>query len=270
MQTNTILKQNNNPILCVQKERGSYCIKAVLTIEASIVLPIFLMAITSLISIISYIYIYMTIQGIVCEEAKLLSMKSYTGDTLSREQISVKILSEIPEGIINSPFINGTNAFDFSETDVSNPEIINITVKYAVNVLYDFVPANDITFKVKVISHTFIGYINGLTGYDYSDGSYVYITTGTEVYHKSRECTHLKLNISKVKYVDLKTLRNDSGQKYKKCNYCKPKSSDKNIYITSDGDKYHSSLTCSGLKRTVKRVRLSDVIERRPCQRCGY
>jgi len=269
MQTNTILK-HNNPILCVQKECGFYCIKAVLTIEASLVLPFFLMAMMSLVSIISYIYIYLSVQSIVTEEAKYLSMTSFSGDTLSREQIAVKVLSEIPEGILSSSFIDGVDSFDFSETDVSNPEIVNISVKYDVNFLYDIIPLNKISFDAKAVSHTFIGYINGLSGYDYTNDQYVYITTGTEVYHKSRECTHLKLTIRKTDYKDLKQLRNESGQKYKKCIYCKPKPSDKNIYITSDGDKYHSSLTCSGLKRTVKRVKLSEVTGRRPCLRCGY
>lgn len=270
MQTYNILKQHNNPILCVQKERGFYRIRAVLTVEASIVLPLFMMAIMSLASIIAYLYIYITIQGVVYEEAKLLSMKSYTNDTLSREQISVKILSEIPDSIIDSPFIDGVGAFDFSDTDVSNPEIVNISVKYDTKALYDIFKLQELRFEVNAVVHTYIGYINGLIGFDDIDDRYVYITTGTEVYHKNRDCSHLKLSIRKIAYTDLKTERNDSGQKYKKCDYCKPKESDKNVYITSDGDKYHSNLSCSGLKRTVKRVRLSEVMERRPCSRCGY
>lgn len=41
------------------------------------------------------------------------------------------------------------------------------------------------------------------------------------------------------------------------------------LYITNQGDCYHKDLGCSGIKRTVRMIRLSEVGTRRPCSRCG-
>ena len=37
------------------------------------------------------------------------------------------------------------------------------------------------------------------------------------------------------------------------------------MYITDQGDRYHNSLTCSGLKRTVYTARISEVPGKRAC-----
>ena len=95
--------------------------------------------------------------------------------------------------------------------------------------------------------------------------------TGT-VYHRSLDCSYLKLTISKVLYRDLVNLRNSSGGKYKICERCchgiTPQDGEE-VYITIYGDRYHKSRTCSGLKRTIREIMLSQVGNRAPCSKCG-
>ena len=92
---------------------------------------------------------------------------------------------------------------------------------------------------------------------------YVYITDNQEVYHRSRGCSHLMLGIHPV-YKD-----EAERQGYRACSYCGKKAG-LVVLVGPDGECYHSSGDCSGLRRTVHRVRLSEVGGLPPCSRCGY
>lgn len=60
------------------------------------------------------------------------------------------------------------------------------------------------------------------------------------------------------------------SSKYAACEKCIHKGSSLSaIFVTAYGDCYHSTLGCSGLKRTIKAVRLKDVGRLRPCSRCA-
>lgn len=100
------------------------------------------------------------------------------------------------------------------------------------------------------------------------DEEYVYITETGTVYHTDRGCSHLRLSVRSVDYADIAVLRNDDGGKYYECESC-GNGSEVNIYITDQGDRYHNSLECSGLKRTIYEIPLSQVGGRKPCSRCS-
>lgn len=97
--------------------------------------------------------------------------------------------------------------------------------------------------------------------------TYVYITPEGSVYHLYSDCTHLNLSIRQVDLVTAKKSKNDYGQKYRKCELCNS-SFGILVYITSEGDCYHSERSCSGLKRTIRQVPLSQVSGRSACIRC--
>ena len=105
----------------------------------------------------------------------------------------------------------------------------------------------------------------------YADGKkLVYVTDTGVVYHKNPHCTHLDLSIHAAASSELNSLRNESGGKYHACEKCVHGSSmGGSVYITDQGDRYHNSLTCSGLKRTVYTARISEVPGKRACSKCG-
>lgn len=97
---------------------------------------------------------------------------------------------------------------------------------------------------------------------------WVYITPAGNAYHQTSQCPYLDLSIRSAVFGEVERLRNHSGARYKACREC-GKSAGSVVYITDYGDVYHCSITCSGLKRSVQKVRLSETGGRHACQKCG-
>ncbi|MBR1742159.1 MAG: hypothetical protein IJ733_09905 [Lachnospiraceae bacterium] len=101
-------------------------------------------------------------------------------------------------------------------------------------------------------------------------GEYVYLAENGTVYHKNSACVYLNPAISQVLYQDIDKKRNRSFGKYTKCKRCgNHKKNPVYVFITSYGDSWHTLKTCSGLKRTVRRVPLSGIGNLPACSKCG-
>lgn len=101
-------------------------------------------------------------------------------------------------------------------------------------------------------------------GYSYEEKieSYVYVTPNQQVYHTTRGCTHLALDITSMQ----------SGGKggYQPCSYCGDSKYDMGImYVARTSNIYHLRRECGGLKRSVYRIKKSEVGGLGPCLRCG-
>lgn len=99
-------------------------------------------------------------------------------------------------------------------------------------------------------------------------GDWVYITPTGKVCHESCECPYLDLSIRSVSMTEIAARRNQSGGKYSACSRC-GNMQQTVVYITDYGKVYHGDLECSGLKRTVYRIRRADASGRRCCKKCG-
>ena len=118
-------------------------------------------------------------------------------------------------------------------------------------------------------------YMRAWTGYDVEhraeggegEETYVYITDGGSAYHMARNCTHLTLSITLAGKEEMETLRNAAGGRYRPCERCGGDGSGI-VYITKEGDRYHNTIECSGLKRSVRCIPISEAVGRTPCSRC--
>lgn len=102
------------------------------------------------------------------------------------------------------------------------------------------------------------------------DDKWLYYTEYGTVYHASRSCTHLDLSIKGIPDTQVSGSRNHSGGKYHACEKCGSHVSGTGmVYITNYGDRYHSSLTCSGLKRSIFMIRKSKAAGKKMCKKCA-
>lgn len=97
---------------------------------------------------------------------------------------------------------------------------------------------------------------------------WVYITPTGSVYHQTSLCPYLNLSIRSAVLGEVEQLRNHSGARYKACREC-GKNAASVVYVTDYGEVYHCSISCSGLKRSVQKVRVSETGARHACQKCG-
>ena len=114
------------------------------------------------------------------------------------------------------------------------------------------------------------------TGYDvtqqreeHREKQIVYITEYGTVCHKNRSCSYLSLSIQAVAFSSIEEKRNENGERYLACNYCKNNNFTTIVYITSYGNKYHTTAKCRGIKRNVIALPLLDVKEKEFCKKCG-
>lgn len=96
----------------------------------------------------------------------------------------------------------------------------------------------------------------------------VYVAENGVVYHRELQCTHLRLSVRQISAEAAVYLRNRYGAKYYACSCCR-KGTGAVVYITDTGNRYHASKSCSGLKRTVHSVDITDVDNLPPCSKCG-
>ena len=267
-------KRRNKPLItpCLSKEGifGSPACRGTLSVEAALVLPLFLFFLLTLLSALQLLTFSIRMQQVLFEEGLLLGEKVYETGIHEESRVVSDILSKLQvRGRI--PVEGGVDGLDFDGCDLSDREFVRLSVSYEAGLLFDPFGLFHRRFCQSVLFHSWIGYEKGLSGMHSGSGEvYVYITEDSEVYHRSRECTHIRLKITEVTGLDVTALRNVYGDRYKSCRHCHAKKGDATLYITPEGDCYHNSLSCSGLSRSVRAIPLREAGNRRPCSRCGY
>ena len=98
----------------------------------------------------------------------------------------------------------------------------------------------------------------------------VFVTESGSVYHTKAGCRYLNLSITQVSGSSVSQRRNDNGEKYSPCETCsRHQNPSGTVYITGSGNRYHNDASCSGLKRTVRLVKKSQLGNMHVCSKCG-
>ena len=228
------------------------------------ILPVFATALLALASVILIYHTEQRMQVLLVNKAETLAISCSDGHNEALSAVKDDYADSFPAETLR--FIDrGADGIDMSGSVLDDPEYIELRVKCDLIPLTDFFGAIKIPYQSSCLTHIWCGYENGF----FADDEYVYVTSNSEVYHLDRQCSHILLGIRETSPDMVEKLRNDKGSRYRACEICHAKLSAPKLYITTDGDRYHNSITCSGLKRTVYAIRKSEIGGRRPCSRCG-
>ena len=254
------------PYSSLDEENGS------LTIESALVIPVFIF----FVSVILYFFIMLSVDMEIYRsmnntfrdigyakvllapesgvEGRDLIIKTGIAANLSKEMKNNDLIKKITKGL------------DVSESEYDKDTgILNMVVDYKYSLPFVFGDVGVIRRKQKLKCKLFVG---ECIEKDEVDDPYVYVTKTGSVYHTNINCSYLKLGIKEATFADLVSLRNKWGEIYKPCEKCYKDECEK-VYITEDGNRYHSSLLCSSLTRDVQVKRLSEVSGMKECSRCA-
>lgn len=234
------------------------------TVEAAIVLPVFLYAAALILSVFQFLFIQQSVQkslNTVGLEAAIAAASMKENNILP---ITVgKFFIELKEFDFVLENIQGKGlGMSFSDSQTEGP-YIDLIVDYHINAPIYFFGRKSIHVRQRCKIHKWIGEQDSED--PDQEKEWVYITPTGIVYHESRECTHIRLTLKTVPGAMLSTI----SKTYDPCELCGKRGKIKaNLYITEDGRKYHYELNCSGIKRTIYIVERSEAGRRRPCSRC--
>lgn len=204
--------------------------KGSLTVESAFVLPLFFLCICTVICFMDIYRVQTVNLTKLCQEAREAGKYAYA------------------TGV---------------EGDVTIPGL------YRYQIPFSIIPLPDLIFYNSVKVHPWTGY-HGENTAENTDCEMVYVTESGGVCHASAGCSYLDLSIHQTSGSKVGTMRNESGGKYHACDKCaRGEEPAAIVYLTDSGDCYHNESGCSGLKRTVRLVKKSEVKHLRMCSRCG-
>jgi len=249
------------------------------TVEAALVLPFFLCALCTVMVIAQFILAETSICHASLQTARVLARQEscFGGKKdLSGKDSSLKKLGGILETrVIFSGYLDKKNADPAvvagGRTGIvlkaeTSGDRVKLRADYIFKAPVPFFRFFFLKHKVEVSCRKFVGFAehdhDGGTG----DSDTVFVTEYGEVYHTSLSCSHLTIHITDPARVR-KIMK---SSRYRGCEKCiRGGGMPSEIYLTKEGDCYHSTLSCSGLKRSVNVKKKSQVSGMRICSECG-
>lgn len=226
--------------LCTFLKRlcGKTMVRASMSVETALVLPLFFLGVITMISFMDIYKLQTEHLTKLCERVKEAGMYAY-----------------VMEG-------GGTD-------EITLPDV------YSYKPIGGLVPLPAVWTYNQVKVHAWTGRSDD----GFSDGSeensaepekMVYITESGGVRHKDLGCSYLDLSVNQISGSSIAGAVNENGEHYSACEICSRNQNPSGcVYVTKQGNRYHNLGSCSGLKRTVRMVRESDVSDMPVCSRCG-
>ena len=263
-------------------------LKAGMAVEASLVLPFFLFFLVNILFAFDMLRLHGNLTAAMHQTGNKMAFYGYAyraaaGDgAVFTEGIDSLLMSEgyARNQVINilgkdylehSCLSSGTTGLHFVKSSVMEEnDIIELVASYRVRPFIKIMGFPDFSMENRYYGRAWTGYdAAGRQSSMSEEDPVVYVAEHGTVYHTARNCSYLNPSVEAVAAGMAAELRNESGGKYYHCERCKISEYQAVVYFTSQGNKIHGSLQCSGLKRTVYTVHLSETGGKGKCSKCG-
>ena len=285
-------------------------IKASLTVEATFALPIFLFAVLAILYFMQILFIQDMLQEAMTRAARESSQYAYVYDVVVNQSgdpdetgsaekegavneestgLVEELISDAYYRVITAKYVDkdfleascivgGYEGISFfGSSFLEEEDRISLKASYVVKIPVPEFLSRGMAFRQCVESRGFVGssQINGKEDQknekDEEKEDTVYVTPTGSCYHSRQDCSSIRLKIESVAFSSVGDRRNNGGGKYYPCEKCGSRSHGNNVYITAEGNRYHTSMSCSGIKRNVSGIKKSEAVAqgKRCCKRCG-
>lgn len=243
--------------------------KASVTIEAALAVPLFFFAVLALFYMLEVLTIRTSIRSGMQYAAKRAAEEAYLKPQVTPGGLERDIVKAVgSERLERSIVVGGSGGIHCEGSRMSAlTGILELKAAYQVRLprpVFRPVPVN---MEESCRMKSWTGYDR--TAFGGGEEETVYVTETGIVYHRDYHCNYLELSIRTVTVGELENLRNESQGRYHACEACVHGTVSGRVYITDYGDRYHSSLGCSGLKRTIYAIPLSEAVGKGACSKCS-
>lgn len=239
------MKQLNHVLKC---RRACFAVSwnTSLTVEASLILPVFVVFVCILLWPVRILDEQLTAQQRLESQTRALALSACTAGELSGG-------SGMPQEQI-------------------------ITIPYVMNIRFPFggiLPAEPGQARLISRRRAWTGREGG-SGREWGTGSSagdpdenetVYVARNAENskrYHTSKECHYISNKTVAVPAGEVSRVRNESGGRYHACPVCRPGKDSGTVYVFSDGEAYHEDPSCPALRSYVEEM------TRKEAEELGY
>lgn len=255
-------------ISCI-REKAS--VSASVTVEAVLCVPLFLYAVVSLIWMLELRNIQSAVRCGLQSAGKQVA-ESYTEiPVLNPVSLNADLVNAVGKERLDRSMVAGGSGGISCKNSWAIPGmgVLELTAEYEVKLPVPIFRIPVLHYKEKMRMKAWTGYVKTYEA-GIGEDELVYVTETGIVYHRDSHCTYLEPSVRSVSKAQLENLRNSSGGIYHLCERCGwMPGNGGTCYITDYGDRYHTSSSCSGLKRKVYTVPLSEVKGKGACSKCG-
>ncbi len=268
-----------------------------MTLEAAVAVPLFLFFVMNLLFIFEAVRLQSGLQAAlqqageqVCEAAYYTRFAPGTGVgesgaeddggaamslLLSETYVRNRVTSYLGESFWkHSCVVGGKSGLSFAQSRImTEGDRVEIIVNCRVRPFVRIAAFPDFEMQARYCGHAWVGWTPGSGMAEGGGGSgkeeAVYVTTYGEAYHTDPGCIYLNPQIRAVSASEVDNYRSGNGAKYYPCECCRP-GGNGIVYITKEGNRYHSDLNCSGIVRHLTTMETVAAKEHyRPCPVCG-
>lgn len=256
---------------CLRKKYPRKEYPASLTLEAAITIPLFVLFAVSILFLFRVLQVQQDVEAALEYAARESAIRahgenedSWNMDTLSLAQLLFR--DQLEERNAHTEYVEGgSGGFSFAWSDTEE-NYVDLCVTYRIRSPIGFWGLLEYPMNQRAKCHKWIGNVER----DTTEERCGYRTEEGTVYHLYPDCSYLDLSIRAVPPESIAALRNASGGKYQFCERCGSDGAESGaFYVTDYGEAYHKSLRCSGLKRTVYVLPLTELEGYPLCSKCA-